>query len=31
MRSREDVPNSLIAKMLSDNPLTFYGLPASRS
>jgi hypothetical protein len=27
MRSREDVPCSLVAKMLSDNPRVFYGLP----
>src|SRR5712691_8244770 len=29
MRSREDVAGSLVAKMLSDNPRRFYGLPAA--
>jgi len=31
MRSREDVPRSLVTKMLSDNARAFYGLPTPRS
>jgi hypothetical protein len=31
LRSREDLPRAVVAKMLSDNPRALYGLPTART